>query len=292
MMKKLILGLALAALVPLGCTTQEIADTARVTLEATGNNDEKNMALVDAGEKALSALVPMSIDDERALGGSVAVASFEKYGNLHSNAELQLYVTKVGMTVAARTNRADLPFRFAVVDSDQVNAWAAPGGYIFVTSGAMALMEDESQLAGVLAHEIAHVTRYHMVTMLQRSNLISAARQGASAFGEDTARIASGVNGGLDVLFEKGYDRSMEYEADVVGMDFAAAAGYDASGLMRYLKNLEANGIGKGGGWLESTHPELGDRITRLGTAFQATYAELGGAVQRERFAKYLAALQ
>ncbi|MBI1291898.1 M48 family metalloprotease [bacterium] len=285
MRHSLILATALAVLIPLGCTTTELADATRVGLLATGNDSEKNLALVNAGEKMANAALPMSYEDERALGGSVAIASFEKYGSLLNNAEVQRYVTLVGLTVAAKTNRPDVPFRFAVVDSDDVNAWAAPGGYIFLTKGALVLMEDEAQLAGVLGHEIAHVCRYHMVTMLQRGRLLSAAAEGASAFGGDSARIASGVNGGLDVLFEKGYDRKMEYEADVVGMDYAAAAGYDPTGLRRYLTGLEKTGSGKGGGWLESTHPDLVDRVTGLDTAYANGYQELGGAVQKERFA-------
>jgi predicted Zn-dependent protease len=283
------LALAIALI---GCTTTQFRENVEGVLKATGNYNERTRGFLDAGEGALGAVLPMSPEEERAFGGSVAVTSFKEQGAFLENDALQRYVTLVGMAVAARSSRPDLPFRFAVIDRPDVNAWAAPGGYVFITKGALQEMQDEAQLAGVLGHEIAHVTRSHMITMLRRGELQSAANSAVSAWRSDMKQLSSLVGGGVSILFEKGYDREMEYEADLLGMDYAAAAGYDPTGLKRFLEQLNRGAAAsKGGGWLESTHPALTDRIDRLRAANQSTYAELENARQPERFRRMVAGL-
>ena len=157
--------------------------------------------------------------------------------------DLQRYVSLVGSTLAQHSSRPELKFRFAVVESGQVNAYSTPGGYVFVTTAALKLMKSEAELAGVLAHEISHVCERHLVKDL---NIRGSDTSGFSSVlaiiggATDAARIAftQAVDKAVDVLFKDGYKQADEMQADQQAVSFAALAGYDPTGLESYLNRV------------------------------------------------------
>lgn len=268
------------------CTTTQIDQFTQAGALAAGKTPEEAAQLGQAASGVTSAFAPMPPEKENAIGGSIAITSFATMGRRHPDEALQRYVNLVGRTVAAKCDAPSYGWKFAVVDSPSVNAWAAPSGYIFITVGSLNLMEDEAELAGVLGHEVTHVAARHMIPELKRAELATSAVQGAAVFSkDDLSAINQIANAGTDLIFKNGYDRKYEYASDLDGIRNAAAAGYDATGLLRFLKAMEAKSGGSGGGWGASTHPPLNERIARL-EADMVNYEGLDGAVQRERFQK------
>lgn len=197
---------------------------------------------------------------------------------------LQSYVNKVGRWIASQSERADLPWRFGVIETAGVNAFAAPGGYVLITRGLYELLENESQLAGVLGHEIAHILKRHHITVMQKQGLL----QGVSSAGQAALGSRSGAGGAVgqmaagaisDIL-TKGLDKSAEYEADHLGVVLAARAGYTPQGLVEVLHKLEARAGDPSLGLLFSTHPHPGERLSQLGGAMTPRLANLPAGLE------------
>jgi predicted Zn-dependent protease len=228
-----------------------------------GMDMEQTMGYAKAAGQAAAAVKPFSLEEEVEIGQAVAARVAGRYGVFEDPA-LTEYVNLVGLVCAANAGRDGVPYRFAVLDSDEVNAYAAPGGYIFITRGALKDMENEAQLAGVLSHEIAHTDEKHILNEIRKANLTAAGVTLAEASGKMPAGLVSAVaDYGADILF-KGYSRGDEYEADREGTAILHRAGYPADGLLQFLGRLDK---GKGKGSLEilmSTHPVTGETITRV----------------------------
>ncbi|HEV8647688.1 MAG TPA: M48 family metalloprotease [Burkholderiales bacterium] len=154
--------------------------------------------------------------------------------------ELQRYVNAVGMWVAQQSERPDLPWHFGVNDSDHINAFAAPGGYIIVTKGMMKQLRNEAELAGVLGHEVAHVTQKHHLKALRKSALVNLLSAGAAAATAESrhAEVVQKLAGPTKELYARGLDKADEFEADRMGVVLAARAGYDPYGLPAVLTTL------------------------------------------------------
>jgi len=187
---------------------------------------------------------------------------------------LQRYVNLVGRAVALHGDRPDLDFYFGVIDSEQVNAYAAPGGYIFVTSAALALMEDEAELAGVLAHEVAHVDRRHIVEALnirapEASPMAGLTRFFGGATEATQVFFSQAVDRVVELLFEDGLQREDEFEADRFGVRTAARTGYDAEGFSRFLSRLSELEGARAADELSDTHPAAGERLERIRVLLQ-----------------------
>lgn len=275
---------ALMALAVAACSTSQLQQTTNLVSGAVGIDDpEKAEQIKQIGggvTTVASSAAPLSFESERALGGGIAIKAFDQIGPMYPDENLQRYVNLVGRVVAAQSSRPDLPYAFAVIDSPVPNAFAGPGGYIFVTSGSLKFMSNESELAGVLAHEVAHVTELHMVKTWRRGNLLQGLSEVASAADEDAKQYSAAIDQATETLFDKGLDKNFEYEADTVGLDLAALAGYDPAGLPNFLKKL-ASATDKRGGWY-STHPPLSERINRLDQ--QAASLGISGIQQPDRF--------
>lgn len=200
--------------------------------------------------------------------------------------ELQSYVNKVGRWLALQTERPDLPWRFGVIDTSTVNAFAAPGGYVFVTKGLFALLRSEAELAGVLGHEIAHVLRRHHLEALEKQLNVSMAKDVAGMLVEyDSALVDKVVDAGME-LYSKGLDRGDELEADRMGVVIAARGGYDPYGLPAALLTLHGMSPGTSDvGWMFETHPSTGDRLSLLDAQMQGRMeGYTAGRVEAERF--------
>jgi predicted Zn-dependent protease len=179
---------------------------------------------------------------------------------------LQRYVNLVGNWVALQSGRSDITWRFGVLDTDDINAFAAPGGYIFVTKGLYRLLDNEAQLAGVLGHEIAHVTKKHHLKVLKQSSLISALGQVAASKAQNSDELVQNLIGNGAEIMARGLDKNAEYEADRFGMVFAARAGYEPWGLPEVLQDMAAlPAKDERTSLLYKTHPHPADRIAELG---------------------------
>lgn len=277
------------------CSSTQVGSLTEAGLLAAGEDPEKARQVGQAAGGVSASLAPMDFETERAIGNNVALKSLATQGRLYPNDAVQRYVNLVGRAVARQSPRPFLPWRFAVVENEGVNAWATPGGFIFITTGALRNMEDEAQLAGVLAHEVAHVTRAHMVNILRLQSGVANAAKGFAAASEmkpeELTQLNALTEAGSDILFTKGYGNKSELEADESGVEFSAAAGYDPSALRRFLEKLQEAGASEGG-WLTSTHPPLGARINALIRQEAApAYSGLEGVRVEDRFRQQVAPL-
>jgi beta-barrel assembly-enhancing protease len=226
-------------------------------------------------------------EDEIALGKAVSERVRTRYG-VQQDAETTRYVTLVGLVVAQRTSRPSLPYEFIILDSNVINAFAAPGGFVHITRGALAAMKSEAELAGVLAHEIAHITEKHTLKGLQKMKGIELAEDQTSltANSEVFARIADKA---AEAVLQ-GFGRTEELEADQVGIRFSARCGYEPGGLRSFLETLRGQHEGESSrSGLFASHPETADRIEKLTKQIAAErLSEEATAVLAERLLQFV----
>lgn len=239
--------------------TQETADEPKSRLE-------RRFDLLKGVGTLLSSSKEVDYDSERTIGESLALEGFQRYGMPLENSEIQKYVNLVGTAVARNSQRPGLPYRFVVVDSPLQNAFSCPGGIIFLSSGLLKTMDSESQLACVLAHEVEHVGHKHALQSIQRARFFEGVGKitAASMKGKKGQEYESMIGNLQTVLFDKGLDKNMEFEADASGMETAYKSGYDPGGMIEVLEKLKSIEAGskKAGSWF-STHPPLRQRISR-----------------------------
>lgn len=206
---------------------------------------------------------------------------------LVNDAKLQQYVNKVGRWVASQSERTSLPWHFGVIDSSDVNAFAAPGGYVLITKGLYQRLSNEAQLAGVLGHEIAHVVQRHHLKVMQKQALMDA---GTSFLKEKISKnkiTQRAVSTGAEIS-ARNLDKSAEYEADSMGTVLAARAGYDAYGLAEVLQEMELLASNDGSvALLFQTHPHPDDRVAQLSLVSGDQIDKIsGGKTLENRFYK------
>jgi predicted Zn-dependent protease len=230
-----------------------------------------------------AALLPIGVAKEREIGFGIASNVAGRYSLVEDSA-LHEYVTLVGTAVAEQSVRSgEITFHFGVLDTDDVNAFAAPGGYIFVTRGALAHMQSEAELAGVLAHEVAHVDEKHVLEDIRRSDVMGTATDEAALQGPLMDRISEL---GTGLLFT-GLAREDEVEADALGAAYASAVGYRPDGMIQFLEHLEQAVRVESGGIREwvATHPPTAERVEALRSAIAAAGLDPGaGVTGEERF--------
>lgn len=239
--------------------------------------------LANIGASAL----PIGPEKEREIGFGIAVTVAGHYP-LAQDRELNRYVNLVGQAVARQSSRyGEVAFRFGVLETEDVNAFAAPGGYIFVTRGALGLMDTEAVLAGVLAHEVAHVDQKHVLDEIRRSSVMESVQEESRLDGAVLDQIAE-LGGSL--LFT-GLGREDKMEADSLGVLYATATGYQAGGLARFLERLvEAEASPSDGmqEWL-ATHPSTSERLTVLTAQLETAGIDPGqGQAVRDRFRRHV----
>ncbi len=212
------------------------------------------------GKKQMSLL---SEAEELAIGQQQD-AEIRREMGVYDDPELQRYINEIGQELARNSHRPNLPWSFTIVDSPAINAFALPGGYIYLTRGILAYLDDESELAGVLGHEIGHVTARHAAQAYTRQAQANLGLTILSIFVPSTQPFADLGATGLSVLFLRN-GREAEIEADRLGVEYESSAGYDPSGVPRFLATLaRVNAISERGvpNWL-STHPDPGSRVTK-----------------------------
>jgi beta-barrel assembly-enhancing protease len=206
--------------------------------------------------------------EEADIGRVVAARVLATYPMSNDEKE-QKYVTLVGNTVAAFSARPTLDWHFAVIKAPIVNAFSTPGGFIFITSGAMKQISNEAELAAVLAHEIGHVTQKHILKEVKRGNIISAGvdlaqstQAGGQWLNDDMGKKIGEI--AYNKLFTTGLSRRDEDEADRIAVDLAQAAGYRASEYANFLESLEKLEGTSELKTLTATHPSPASRISTI----------------------------
>jgi len=245
----------------------------------------------DLGEKTL--------EEENALGENTIRALLSD-STINTQPHIQRYVNKVGYWLASHSSRADLAWQFMVLEDTAVNAFAAPGGNIAITTGLLYSLNNEAELAGVLAHEIAHVVLYHHMNALQTKSktglLLDIAILGAQVGNAKTANEKGELKGpevsgmfdkAVDDLYYRGLDREDEYEADRLGVLLSAKAGYDPYAFVSVLQV-----IGSREGREEKdlarfirVHPSASSRLSSLeAVLLVADSYELSNRILAQRF--------
>jgi predicted Zn-dependent protease len=224
--------------------------------------------------------------EEIAIGRDLA-ATLLGAAPLVNDPAMQRYVNNVGRWLAAQTERPGLPWQFGVLDAPQINAFAVPGGTVFITRGLLEKMKSEAELAGVLGHEITHVLKKHHLKAIQKGAMTALAGDALQMAVQNKNAAANEklVSFGKE-MYSRGLDKDDEFEADRVGVVIAARAGYDAYGLPAVLQTLQAmNPQDSGLALMFKTHPAPAARLDALDAKMQPTLDAWSGQPQlAERF--------
>jgi predicted Zn-dependent protease len=228
--------------------------------------------LLDTTKNVVKATTDIGEPEEIQIGKDLA-SRLLGAAPLAKDDNLQRYVNRVGRWLAVQTERPDLPWQFGVLEAPQLNAFAVPGGTIFVTRGLVERMKSEAELAGVLAHEISHVLRKHHLRAIQKGAQTALAGDALNqALRNQNAQVREKLVSFGSEMYTRGLDKGDELEADRLGVVIAARAGYDAYGLPAVLQTLQAmNAQDSGLALMFKTHPAPGERLTALGETMQPT---------------------
>ncbi|HSA54200.1 MAG TPA: M48 family metalloprotease [Gemmatimonadaceae bacterium] len=221
------------------------------------------------GKKELALI---SESEEIAMGRQGAADVTATVG-LYPDIGLQAYVNRIGQALAARTERPRLAWEFHVIDDASVNAFALPGGFIFVTRGLLSYMTNEAELASVLGHENGHVAARHSVQQISRQQVAVLGLGLGSVLSPAIARFGDAAGAGLGLLFLK-YGRDDEIQADDLGFRYALADGYDTREMISLFEMLQRDDARRGGGGLpewQATHPDPGNRIKHVQSLIAAS---------------------
>jgi predicted Zn-dependent protease len=210
---------------------------------------------------------------------------------VYSDAELQKYIASVGARLSKQAHRPNLPWTYTVVDASAVNAFALPGGFIYITRGIMPFLRDESELAGVLGHETGHVDARHGAAQYSTQTALGGALAVGSVLSTRVGSVAGLASQGLQLAFLKN-SRDDELEADRLGVGYASKAGWTPeamSGVLGTLGRLdEATGSSRGIPNWALTHPPAEDRVAKVQEAIAAARANGGTATNRSEYERHL----
>ena len=272
---------ALAGLLLAQCSV--VQEGAKV-LGDTGKISEKDKdSIVKTSEAVRTTFSEITEQEEYYIGRAVSALILSRYKVL-GNTGLTDYVNTCGRAISYSSDRPETygGYHFLILDTDEVNALAAPGGFVFITKGLLKRCKDEEMMASILAHEIGHVSAKHGLASIKKSRLVdafkilgkeAATRYGSKELAQLTGIFENVLGDIVESLVEKGYDRKYEYEADKLGVKYAVATGYDPNGLARFLKTM-TGGPAAGGakGWFK-THPSAEDRLGKVDSLIKGTKA-------------------
>jgi predicted Zn-dependent protease len=242
-----------------------------VALAGVGSaKQKKNSDLDNIGNRDINkgSINFTSLDKEIALGRQLA-AEVERTSKLVQDRDINEYVNRVGQNIV-RNSDAKVPFTIRVIDSDEVNAFALPGGFFYVNRGLIQAADSEAELAGVMAHEIAHVTARHATEQQSKGQLFNLASIPLIFVGLPPG-VGQAINLAVPLTFLK-FSRKMEEEADYLGVQYLYKTGYDPSAMVSFFEKLQAREKSKPGSisTLFSTHPPTGGRIQKVSEAIAA----------------------
>jgi len=242
------------------------------------------IAKAKSAQKIGEGLRRINEQEEIKIGGDLA-AMLMGAAPLINDPAKQRYVNNLGRWLALHSERPGLPWKFGIIESDDFNAFSAPGGYILITRGLFDRMRSEAELAGVLAHEIAHVERKHHLEALQKSMRDQSLTEMRSYFSVSTGnsladRFSNALLAAGKDLYIKGLDKDSEYEADRIGVVIAARSGYSPYGLAGVLQTLTATSDEREYGLHNRTHPLPLDRLARLDAAMGTRFEAMSGLIE------------
>lgn len=253
------------------------------------NNLEDLGKIVNIAKKTTD-LKEVDENGEIAIGEGVA-SSLLGAAPLVRNDGMQRYVNQVGRWLALQTERPDLAWHFGVINSMNVNAFATPGGYIFITHGLLLKMRNEAELAGVLAHEISHVLRRHHLNAIQKNaqmGILGDVFNVAAERNRNSEALKKVVSTGTE-LYARGLDKDDEFEADRMGIVIATRAGYDPFGLPAVLQTLDHMNPQDGSlALMFKTHPSPASRLELLDGIMLGNFDQYRGETIQNRFQKFV----
>lgn len=233
-------------------------------------------------------LMLLTESDEQRLGDQTDLQIAQTYG-LYEDQALTAYVADIGGRLGTHTHRQGMTYRFKVLDSPVVNAFAVPGGYIYLTRGILSYFNNEAEMAGVLAHELGHVNARHTARNYSRAVLAQVGLGLGTALSEDFARYSGFVQFGVQMLFLS-FSRADERQADDLGVEYSSRGGYDSNHMAAFFETLERLNPGSGSGlpaWF-STHPNPEDRVQAVRTSTAEWQERLALGSYRENRNDYL----
>ncbi len=209
-------------------------------------------------------LMLLSKSDEIELGKKTDKQVVNSYG-IYQNEELNNYISQIGMKMAKLSHRPDLPYEFKILDTPVINAFAVPGGFVYFTRGILAHLNSEAEVAGVMGHEIGHVTARHSAKQYSKAQLTQLGLGLGAILSEDFRQYAGFAQFGAQLLFLK-FSRDNERQSDKLGVQYSTKAGYNATEMANFFETLDRMQPEDGGGlpgWL-STHPNPEDRVVKI----------------------------
>jgi predicted Zn-dependent protease len=273
-------------------------------LAGTGQISESDRQSIAKTSQAVSATFSQITEEqEYYIGRSVAALILAQYP-AYDNAALNTYINTLGQAIVYSSDRPEIyaGYHFLVLDTEEVNALSAPGGFIFISKGLIRRCKNEEMLASILAHEVGHVCSKHGLQAIKKSRLVDAFRvigtEAARRYGsEELAQLTTAFEGALgdvvETLVVRGYDRKYEHEADDLAVKFDVAVGYAPKGLTDFLQTMIGDSTtASGKGWFK-THPSAEQRMDKVKgriAALSAVPAE--ASVRTKRFEQSVAALK
>jgi predicted Zn-dependent protease len=240
-------------------------------------------------------IVFMSEAQEITMGKDADPQIIAQYG-LYENKVLQDFITQKGKEMAAISHRPNLNYEFKILDSEVLNAFAVPGGYVYFTRGIMAHFNNEAEFAGVLGHEIGHITARHSVAQQTKVVLGQVGLIGSMILVPQVAEFAEPLSQGLGLLFLK-FGRDAETQSDKLGVEYSSKIGYDAREMAGFFNTLERKSAGSGSSELPdflSTHPNPGSRniaVMNLSAEWQDKLKLNNPSINRESYLKKIEGL-
>jgi predicted Zn-dependent protease len=289
-------GLAAAVIATAGCAIVQVAARAGA---ATGViSEQQATAIVKSSEAFAKAKEKLTPENEYYIGRTVAAQILGRY-RAYDAGRANEYLNLLGQSLAVFSDKPETykGYRFLVLDTDEVNAFAAPGGFILVTRGLIRCCKTEDALAAVVAHEIGHVQLEHGLKAISASRWTSFMKTvgveatkalGSAELGEAVTAFEGSIDDITQEMVNKGYSRSLEYDADKAAVTILTRAGYSAAGLTDMLKEMDRSWKEGGAGFLR-THPSPKDRIGRLKAPAAGSAPGAAERARQSRFEKSVA---
>jgi len=265
-------GLAALGIFLAGCSALEKG--AGILTSAGKISEGDKDKLLKTGQALRSTFAEITEEEEYYIGRAVAALILSRYA-VYNNDQLTQYINIIGNSVALYSDRPEIyaGYHFLILDSEEVNALAAPGGFVFITRGLLERCKDEEMLASILAHEVGHVSAKHGLQSIKKSRLVDAfkliGQEAVQRYGPEKlaqlTNIFEDVLGDIaEKLIERGYDRKYEHEADSLAVRFTSGTGYSPYGIIDFLQTMVGDSsLAAGKGWFR-THPTPEQRIDKL----------------------------
>jgi beta-barrel assembly-enhancing protease len=231
------------------------------------------------GKRQLSLFMP-SPAKELKIGQKYAPEMEKQMGGRLQNEQVQNYVNQVGQKIAKASHTPDAKFQYQALNDDTVNAFALPGGYVYITKGMLKQLDSEAQLAAILGHESAHVTARHSAQAMSEQIGMELLLEAVSISGQAPQGVTTAAKAGAQLVDLK-YSRTHENEADSIGLDYMVKAGYNPIGMVETMQILQKQSGGKSFDWL-STHPNPKNRLGTIQDKIHSKYRNAGNLATNE----------